>query len=188
MASAVVPAAGSASRFGGPKLIALVDGVPLLDRTLSTLLAAGIEEIVVIVPPDATWRTGAALLDDSHVRTVINSDPSPGMFSSIQLGVQAATSMPIAVVPADMPFIEAATIRALLSQAEGGSAIVSPRFGGRRGHPVILPADLRAAILAAPRTSSLNEVLAAHADRFVNVEVADPGVLRDVDAPADLHR
>ena len=34
MSCVVVPAAGSATRFGGGKLFALVDGVPMLDRTI----------------------------------------------------------------------------------------------------------------------------------------------------------
>jgi hypothetical protein len=32
----------------------------------------------------------------------------------------------------------------------------------------------------------LNEVLRPHADRFVNLDVSDPGVVRDVDVMEDL--
>ena len=43
---AVVPAAGSAVRFGGMKLLALIDGEPLLDRTIAALLDGGVDQIV----------------------------------------------------------------------------------------------------------------------------------------------
>jgi hypothetical protein len=46
--------------------------------------------------------------------------------------------------------------------------------------------DLRGEILDAPPTSRLSEVLRRHADRFTDVDVADRGVVRDVDVVADL--
>ena len=48
---AVVPAAGSAERFGGAKLLTLIDGEPLLDRTISTLLNGGADQVIVVVSP-----------------------------------------------------------------------------------------------------------------------------------------
>jgi CTP:molybdopterin cytidylyltransferase MocA len=45
MPSAIVPAAGSATRFGGGKLIADVEGERLLDRTQGVLPRAGIEDV-----------------------------------------------------------------------------------------------------------------------------------------------
>jgi CTP:molybdopterin cytidylyltransferase MocA len=186
MPSAVVPAAGSASRFGGGKLFAPIDGVPLLDRTLGALLDAGIEEVVVVAPPESGWGDGVARLGDPRVRTAVNPDPSRGMFSSIQVGLRAVGGSPVAVIPGDMPFVKAGTVRALLHLPAAAGAIVSPRFHGRRGHPVLLPADLLETIRSAPATAMLNEVLRPYAGRFVDLDVADPGVVRDVDVREDL--
>jgi molybdenum cofactor cytidylyltransferase len=187
MASAVVPAAGAAARFGGGKLFALVEGVPMLDRTLGALLDASIEDVVVVLPPGADWTGRIKLLADSRVRRVENPDPSRGMFSSIQTGVRAAGAAPVAVLPGDMPFVRTDTIKRLLDQATGGG-IVSPRLAGRRGHPVIIPADVCEAIVAAPVTAVLNEVLRPYAARFVNLDVSDTGVVHDVDVAEDLGR
>ena len=108
------------------------------------------------------------------------------MFSSVQLGFQDLSDTPIAVLPGDMPFVLAETVRDLIQAGVRTGAIVSPRYHGRRGHPVMLPIDLREAILAAPATATLNEVLRPYAGRFVNIDVADGGVLRDVDVVEDL--
>lgn len=186
MPSAVVPAAGAASRFGGGKLLALIDGVPLLDRTLGALLDAGIDDVIVVLPPDTDWRAQLTRLADVRVRSVVNPDPSRGMFSSIQIGIREATSMPVVVLPGDMPFVSAATVKAVLDLAARTSGIVSPRLQGRRGHPVVIPADVRAAVAAAPPTALLNEILRPYADRVVNLDVADPGVVRDIDVVEDL--
>jgi CTP:molybdopterin cytidylyltransferase MocA len=77
-------------------------------------------------------------------------------------------------------------VKTLIDTAVRTRAIVSPRLEGRRGHPVMVPLDVRDAILAAPATATLNEVLRPYAARFVNVDVADKGVLRDVDVVEDL--
>jgi molybdenum cofactor cytidylyltransferase len=186
MASAVVPAAGAATRFGGGKLLAPIDGQPMLDRTIGALLDAGIADIVVVRPPGDGWDAEFRSLSDTRVRTVTNPDPSRGMFSSIQLGVGAVSGAPIAVLPGDMPFVRAETVRALLNLAGRANAIVSPALNGRRGHPVFLPADLAGVILAAPPYAALSEILRPYADRFVNLDVTDPGVVRDVDVIEDL--
>jgi molybdenum cofactor cytidylyltransferase len=188
MFSAVVPAAGSATRFGGGKLLALVAGVPILEHVLRSLLAAGIGDVVVVAGPHAAWGTHVPMLEDFRVRVEHNPDPAREMFSSIQIGLRAARHAPIAILPGDMPFVKPQTIRRLLAEASRANALVSPRFEGRRGHPLIVPGDLRDEILAAPDGAKLNEVLKPHASRVVNVDVDDPGTARDVDVAADLAR
>jgi molybdenum cofactor cytidylyltransferase len=188
MFSAVVPAAGSASRFGGGKLLALVDGIPLLQRVLTTLLDAGLDDVVVVAPPGAEWGRDVPALSDARVRIAVNPDPSREMFSSIQIGIGVAKHAPIAILPGDMPFVKVETVRTLLDVAQRTSALVSPRLDGRRGHPLVIPGDLRQAILAAPDGSRLNEVLKPYQARVLNHDVNDRGVVRDVDVVADLAR
>jgi len=184
-ALAIVPAAGKAERFGGGKLIADIDGEPLLNRTLRSLLDGGVERLVVILAPGTTLAT-VQLLNDPRVRRVVNPNPERGMFSSILIGLAAEDGDPILVLPGDMPFVKTETVTAVLHEATSTGRIVSPRFGGRHGHPVAFPGSLRAEILKADVASTLAAVLAAHHARRASIDVSDPGVHRDVDAPADL--
>ena len=108
------------------------------------------------------------------------------MFSSILIGLAAEDGDPILVLPGDMPFVKTETVTAVLHEATSTGRIVSPRFGGRHGHPVAFPGSLRAEILKADVASTLAAVLAAHHARRASIDVSDPGVHRDVDAPADL--
>ena len=66
MSVAIVPAAGKAERFGGGKLIADIDGEPLLNRTLRSLLDGGVDHLVVVLAPGATFAT-VELLNDERV-------------------------------------------------------------------------------------------------------------------------
>ena len=184
---AVVPAAGSAERFGGKKLLTLVDGEPLLDRTISALLNGGVDQIIVVVGPDAgELQRDVNAFSDPRVWPVVNPDPSRGMFSSLQAGLAEAEGDALVVLPADMPFVQSGTIAILLDVFAAGPAIVSPRYNGKRGHPVILPPRLRDEIRAAEPTITLHDVLTRHPDQRVDVDVQDRGVVRDVDQVADL--
>jgi CTP:molybdopterin cytidylyltransferase MocA len=184
MSVAIVPAAGKAERFGGGKLTADVGGEPLLNRTLRALLDGGVGHIIVVLAPNASLPT-VTLLNDERVVRVVNPDPSRGMFSSIQIGLMSAEGDPILVLPADMPFVQAATVRAVAAEARRTDGIVSPSHQGRHGHPVAFPLRLKNAVLQADPASTLNDAL-KRAGQSVDVNVDDRGVRRDVDRPGDL--
>ena len=189
-AVAVVTAAGSAERFGGKKLLAPVDGEPLLDHTIRCLLEGGVSEVIVVVGTDARGELERDVnaMNDPRVRPVENPDPSRGMFSSIQAGVATANGDALVVLPGDMPYVRAETVRAVIAKYRERRAIVSPRYNGKRGHPVVMPLALRDEIAATASTANLHEVIKQHQDMRVDLDVDDAGVVRDVDIPADLGR
>lgn len=185
---AIVTAAGSAERFGGKKLLTPIDGEPLLDHTIGALLEGGVSEVIVVVGKDARAEIERDVntMLDPRVRAVENPDPSRGMFSSIQEGVAQAQADVMLVLPGDMPFVQPETVRGVLGRYESGPAIVSPRFRGKRGHPVALPFAMRDEIVAADPRSNLHEVIKRHTDMRVDLDVEDRGIGRDVDTVADL--
>ena len=64
--------------------------------------------------------------------------------------------------------------------------IVVPRYKGKGGHPVRLPAKLFGAIAALPSDSSLKQFIDAHAADTIQLDVEDEWVTRDFDTPADV--
>jgi CTP:molybdopterin cytidylyltransferase MocA len=184
--TAVVPAAGRSSRFGGMKLLAPVAGEPLLQHTLRSLLDGGVDEIVLVAAPDVSFAA-VPLAADPRVRLVANEQPDRGMFSSIQTGLAAVPGGPdvILVLPADMPFVKASTVAAVGAAAQSERVIV-PLYEGRRGHPIALPVLFRRALLDADPTRSLKDALRTAGAPLVELSVDDPGVLRDVDVREDL--
>ena len=185
---AIVTAAGSAERFGGKKLLTPIDGEPLLDHTIRALLEGGVSEVIVVVGKDARAEIERDVntLLDPRVRPVENPDPSRGMFSSIQEGAAQAQGDVMLVLPGDMPYVQAATVRAVLARYEAAPAIVSPRYRGKRGHPVALPFGLRDEIIATDPHSNLHQVIKRHTDLRADLDVEDRGIGRDVDTAADL--
>jgi len=170
------------------KLLALVDGESLLDRTLTSLLNAGVTTIVVVLSPEADLGA-VRCLQDSRVHRVVNPDPSRGMFSSIQTGLAAAAAAggdPVLVLPADMPFVAPATVRLVADECVRVNQPVVATRGGRRGHPLALPGRLVSQLVSQSATHSLKDALARLGVESIHLEVDDGGVLRDVDVPADL--
>lgn len=187
-AIAIVTAAGSAVRFGGRKLLADVGGQPLLDRTISSLLEGGASEVIVVVGKEARaeLERDVNAMNDARVRPVENHDPSRGMFSSIQEGMLTANGDVVLVLPGDMPYVRAETVRGVIEEWTKKRGIVSPRYKGKRGHPVALPIAYRDEIVATPSSSNLHEVIKKHVDERIDLEVSDRGVVRDVDRPSDI--
>ena len=183
--AAVVPAAGRSKRFGRMKLLADIGGEPLLDRTLRSLLVAGLAPVIVVLSSSASLDA-ATLLGHPDVQTVVNSDPTRGMFSSIQVGLAAVGGRPTVVLPADMPFVRASTAALVAARLTETDRVVVPAMRGQRGHPVGLPARLLRRLASADPTRSLKDALAALGEEVLVVEVDDEGVGKDVDRPEDL--
>ena len=184
--AAVVPAAGRSSRFGGMKLLADVAGEPLVNHTLSSLLESGIDPVVVVVSQEALLDA-VPLIGHANIRTVVNRDPSRGMFSSIQCGLSVAKAEAIVVLPADMPFVRPQTVSLVVRTCLETGRVVVPVFNGRRGHPIGIPGGLRDGLLMMPPDRSLKDALAALGEELLLVDVDDEGVVRDVDVQSDLH-
>jgi molybdenum cofactor cytidylyltransferase len=180
---AVVLAAGASSRMGRPKagLTLGVDGPTFLDAILSTLDACGVSEVRVVVAPGR---------ERNDVRDVVNPDPAAGMLSSIQCGLRALPDNLEAVFvwPVDHPVVETATVLAMIAALrEAESPIVVPTHGGRRGHPVLFARRVLPELFGKDLGRGAATVVHAHADR-IELPVADPGVLRDVDTPEEYAR
>jgi len=182
---AIVPAAGRSERFGSMKLLADVEGRPLIARTLQSLLDAGVRRIIVVCAPVPFGSVD--LFEDARVELATNPEPSRGMFSTIQSGLALAGADDIAVVlPADMPYVRPGTVVAVINECRRADAPVAAAFRGKAGHPLALPPRLRDPILTADALNNLKDVLKRMGEAAASLEVDDRGVIKDVDRQEDL--
>jgi molybdenum cofactor cytidylyltransferase len=183
----ILLAAGSGSRFGGDKLLApLADGVPVGIRSLRTLRSAIGEVIVVTRPEDNALR---AILNDEGARIEICPRAAEGMGASLAHGIRASFDAQAWIVAlGDMPRIQATTIRAVAAALVDGAVVAAPVCRGERGHPVGFAGVLRDALAALSGDAGAREILRTERDRVRLIECNDPGILADVDTPADLAR
>ena len=186
--AAVLLAAGASRRFGRPKMLALVGGEPLIRRVTRSFVEAGFAEVAVVLAPGG--GDVATALEGLGVVTVVNPRPEDGMLSSAQVGLSALSSGcgRVALSPADLPGLTAPVLRRFLASLPPAAplGVAVPSGAGRRGHPLVIPADLVPRLLSWEPERRLSDLL-----REPDVKVHEiPGfgaeVLIDVDVPTDL--
>ena len=181
----ILLAAGSASRFGSNKLLhPLLTGVPIA-VTAARRLKASVPRCIAVVRPGAEELS--ALLAAEGLETTVCANADEGMGASLACVAKAAGNVDAYLVAlADMPFIRASSMEAVRDALIGGAPLVAPYFRARRGHPVGIAGRFRAELLAARGDEGARQLLQAHAAELVKIPVGDPGVIRDIDTPADL--
>jgi molybdenum cofactor cytidylyltransferase len=195
----VLLAAGRSSRFGGAqKLVAMLDGQPIVRRSAELLLQSGVDRVVVVLGSDAdAVRAALAGLPVALVRNEAFAD---GMSGSLREGLLAAESLgsaagesveAVLVALGDQPTMDSQVARAVLERfrqrgRDGATArIVAARYDGERGHPVLFARPVFPELLELDGDRGAREVIARDALRVSYVEVAGAPP-PDVDSVADL--
>ena len=113
--AALVMAAGSGSRFGGGKLLAPLDGRPLLQHVLDRVAEAGVGEVVVVLGRRCGGGRGRDRLVGSDTRSGTRN-PIAGSrarwrsgWRVVDPGVDA-----VLILLGDQPLVRSSTIRALI--------------------------------------------------------------------------
>jgi molybdenum cofactor cytidylyltransferase len=135
----VILAAGAGRRFGGPKQLAELGGVPLLCHAVRAMLGVPALEPVVVVLGAAAAEIRAGV-DLRGTEVVECSGWAEGQAASLRAGVRAlGGDVDGAVVTlGDQPFITPQVIAAVLDRAGRGADAVRATYDGRPGHPVAL--------------------------------------------------
>jgi CTP:molybdopterin cytidylyltransferase MocA len=184
---AVVLAAGEGRRMGGPKALVPLGATTFLARACAALGRPGVAGVVAVLGAHAA-RVRREAPVPKGVRVVVNERWPDGMLSSLWTGLDAAEGAgaeAVLVHPVDNPFVEAATVDAVIAALAKGARIAVPSHGGRRGHPAGFARESWAALRAAPLDRGARAVLAERPEWVVHVE-AGPDCLVDLDTPADL--
>ncbi|HXE38680.1 MAG TPA: nucleotidyltransferase family protein [Azonexus sp.] len=182
----ILLAAGQGSRFGSDKLLhRLPDGTPLAVAAARNLRPA-CDRVIAILRPDSDFLAG--LLTAAGCETVICPEAESGMGHSLAAGVKASPQAAGWLVAlADMPFIAPASHQAVASGLSAGASLVACEYQGRRGHPVGFAGHWFAQLAALSGDQGGKPILEAHRQDLILCPVDDPGVLRDIDRPADLY-
>jgi molybdenum cofactor cytidylyltransferase len=183
---AVVLAAGEARRFGAPKLVMPFGDSTVLGSVVGALASAGISPIVVVAGPDAEAIRES--LGDRQVDIVRNPDPSRGMVSSVRIGVERLPDSldRFLIALGDQPRIRAEGISRLVREhTMSGKGIGIPTYGERRGHPVVFSGSCRREIIALTDKQTLGDLIQAHSDDLLEVDLDSDAYVCDIDTRED---
>lgn len=187
--AAVVLAAGQSSRMGSNKLLADINGQPMIRRTVAAMRQAA-DVTIVVTGRDA--GEVAAALDGLPVTFVHNQQFAEGMSTSLRAGIAALPpDTDVAVIAlGDMPLVSPESVRRLIaaySPAEHRSVCV-PVFKGERGNPVLWGRQHFTVLTELTGDRGARALLGQLGDEIVEVDMPDDAVLVDADTPEALAR
>lgn len=182
---AVILAAGRATRFGAPKVLAELEGRALVRHVADRLAAAGLDPLVVVVGEEEPLVSAA--LAGTGARVVRNPAPELGMSTSLRVGVEALPAEVEAFVVAlgDQPYLDVTVVRELvLGWRASRPAAVVPVYSDGRGNPVLFDARMRGALCELAGDAGARELLAERTEDVMRLTIDRPAP-RDVDTQED---
>lgn len=186
MVGAIILAAGASTRMGRQKMLLPFAGSTVVAHVADQCARGGLDAVHVVVGYDAAEVSQA--LTGKPCLVIYNPDHETGMLSSVRAGLASAALEWTAafIVLGDQPLLYPGVIERLLDSATANpEKLIAPTFGGKRGHPLVLPRLFWPEVLTQYDEVGLRGVLHAHEDRIVTVDMDTDVILKDMDWQQD---
>jgi molybdenum cofactor cytidylyltransferase len=186
--AALLLAAGKSSRMGSNKMLAEIEGRPMVARVAQRLLSSHARPIVAVLGNQADEVDAA--LGRLPVERVRNLDFAAGLSTSLKRGLAALpTDIDGALVClGDMPMIAGRDLDRLIGAFNPleGRAIVVPLRHGKRGNPVLWARRFFSEMADLAGDVGARHLIGEHAELVAEVEMDTDAVLIDIDTPEAL--
>jgi len=184
--AAIVLGAGRSSRMGGPnKLLAEINGKPLIRMVVEQALASRARPVLVVTGHQRE-RVEAAL-SGLPVQFVHNPHFADGLGTSLKAGIAALKPNidGTIVCLGDMPQVDAALIDRLIGaiDPDKGALIAVPVIEGKRGNPVVWSRRFFADLMTVEGDIGARYLIGRYAEAVAEVPVDGTAALTDVDTP-----
>lgn len=180
MIAGLILAAGEGTRFGAePKLLASLEGRPLLEHAIEAQCRVAALDVVIVVL-GAHAKEISERVDFRGAQPVVCLDWQQGQAASLRRGVAAVAwgAEKIVVTLGDEPLVSAEAIARLAAEAPPARAT----YGGVPGHPVVLGREEMSAVRGLQGDQGARRLLAG----ATTIECGHLCSGRDIDTPQDL--
>ena len=186
---ALLLAAGQSRRMGGPnKLLAEIDGTPMVAHVARRLLASRARPIIAVLGNQADAVD--TVLGKLPIERARNPEFAAGLSTSLKRGIAALPSDldGVIVCLGDMPLISGRHLDRLIAAFNPleGRAIIVPTRRGKRGNPVLWSRQFFPEMTGLAGDVGAKHLIGEHAELVVEVEMDDDAVLVDIDTPEAL--
>lgn len=174
-------ASGMGTRFGSNKLMAKLNGIPLIQYVIQATESRFEQRVVVTRHNDVT-----KLCHELGVAVALHNKPHRN--DTVRLGMDAMSKCDtVTCFQADQPLISPSSITALLCAAENTPEYIwRASFEGAPGAPVLFPSWTFDELRMLPSGKGGGYVAKRHKELARCIEVSSRWELFDVDTPADL--
>jgi molybdenum cofactor cytidylyltransferase len=180
----LVLAAGGSSRLGEPKQLLPYGPATLLDHTLETARASGLDQLIVAIGGSSDRVRDEVDLTGAEV--VENPEFGAGCSSSIAAGMAALDSRAdvLVLILGDQPGVTAETVRALLDGGGAETRMAVCRYDDGRGHPLAFGRAMFGALGELHGDKAVWKLMDRLGDEVVEVRIPGP-IPPDVDTRED---
>ncbi len=186
--AAIVLAAGESKRMGqSNKLLAQIDGSPLVARVADAAISSNAMPVVVVTGYQHENVEEVFITRD--VILVHNKGYEKGLSSSLSLGINALPPVDAALIClGDMPNITRTHLNQLISHFSPSErrSICVPTYRGKRGNPVLWSAEYFDEICALKGDMGARRLMTAYPKEVHEVEIENSSIFIDVDTPEEL--
>jgi CTP:molybdopterin cytidylyltransferase MocA len=187
---AVLLAAGQGSRLGNkPKALLRLEGVPLINRHLTALSDAGVNQMVVVT--GFYYEQVEPAVEQFSAQIVRNTNPGNGQPSSVRLGIETLGDRFDAVIMmlCDQPLITTTDLTTLVKAFEKRrfGEIIIPKVNGQRGNPVVFSGAAIGQILADGQQMYCRRFIDQNPEKIIEFESQNIHYVTDIDTLADIN-
>ncbi|MBF8438132.1 nucleotidyltransferase family protein [Halanaerobiaceae bacterium Z-7014] len=194
MISAIILAAGEASRMGKLKQLLPWEDSTILGTVIKNIQESRLEGQIRVVLGAESDRIKREL-SDYNCQFLTNPDYTRGMFSSVMTGIQnlPETTTGLLFMLADQPLVTTGIYNKLINYfKEEEPLLLVPSYKKRRGHPLIISAELIPEIHKLGEDGDpeggLRSLLDKYEDDIEYYNVDKEGVIIDLDYYEDYQK
>jgi molybdenum cofactor cytidylyltransferase len=189
----IILAAGESTRFGEPKQLLRLCGRFLLEWVLTAALDSNLDHVVLVLGCEHERIRRSLVSTTAHPKCeiLVNPDFRSGQSTSLKTGIlRIQHDFPsVMFLLGDQPLVDAAFINLLMKRfAASEKPICVPTHRGTRGNPTLFGSSFYPQILKLAGDIGARDLIAAHADQMLAVEIADPWIFFDIDRPPDIEK
>lgn len=176
-------ASGMGTRFGGNKLMAKLNGIPLIQHVIQSTEGLFAKRVVVTKSEEI-----AKLCNELSIERILHSEPHRN--DTVRLGMKAMDGCStVTFFQGDQPLISRNSIEELLHNSNNDlESIWRASFDGTPGAPILFPAWTFDELCALPSSKGGGFVAKMHPNRVRTIEVLNEWELFDVDTVEDLEK
>ena len=185
IARPVVLAAGAGRRFGGDKMLADVNGQPMI-RQVASAYTELCGQATIVISDDERLRQA---VEGLPVDVVVNAEAAEGIASSIRAAVRHSRHHPsLMIALGDEPRVDRALVmRVMQLWHDTRPPVVVPRYSGEPGHPVLFDEATYDDLLTLKGDRGAKGLIERYGSKVLSVEVPGSRPL-DIDTTKDLEK
>jgi molybdenum cofactor cytidylyltransferase len=186
----LILAAGPSSRLGQPKQQLLIDGSPLLIRTVATALKSKIGKVFVVIGYDE--EAHRKLMNEQNVEIIFNPEWKKGMGSSLKTGlnyilVKNKNLKGILVMVCDQPLLTSTHLQQLTHTfKKTKSDIFASYYAGTAGVPALFSQALFRELQLISDKEGAKKIIQQNLHKTSTIPFEGGAV--DIDTPEDYER